>query len=211
LVPKAARAALSALLFGVSLVALANPAQAKSILVLGDSLSASYQIQFEQGWVNLLTNRLKVSHPKVQVTNASFGGATTAAGVQRLPTLLEEVKPDLLILELGGNDGLQGKPLTYIKANLSNIIHTAQTAGTDVLLLGIKIPPNYGTRYTEPFFNQYEELATQYNLLYVPFMLQGIIENSSLMQNDGIHPTAEAQPIILDNIWPAITKALELK
>jgi len=204
------------MLLGVSLIAVAdpvpaNPIQSKSILVLGDSLSASYQIQFEQGWVNLLTDRLKTSHPEVRVTNASFGGATTAAGVQRLPILLKEVKPDILILELGGNDGLQGKPLTYIKANLSNIIQTAQTAGTHVLLLGIKIPPNYGTRYTDPFFNQYEELATQYNLLYVPFMLQGIIENSSLMQNDGIHPTAKAQPIILDNIWPAITKALELK
>lgn len=195
----------------VILLGLSLPTQAKSILVLGDSLSASYQIQLEKGWVYLLTDKLKASHPEIKVNNASFGGATTAAGVQRLPALLKEFNPDILILELGGNDGLQGKPVNYIKSNLSNIIETAQAAGVNVLLFGIKIPPNYGARYTEPFFNQYEELATQYNLLYVPFMLQGIIENSLLMQNDGIHPTAEAQPMILDNIWPTLAHALDLK
>jgi len=203
---KAVRYLFMALLLGITI-----PSQAKTILVLGDSLSASYQIQFEQGWVNLLAEKLRTNHPDIKVTNASFGGATTAAGVQRIPALLNDVKPDLLILELGGNDGLQGKPVSYIKANLSRIIDTAQSADTEVLLLGIKIPPNYGVRYTQPFFNQYEELAVQYNLLYVPFILQGIIENSALMQNDGIHPTAEAQPLILDNIWPTLQNALELK
>lgn len=182
--------------------------QAKTILVLGDSLSAAYQIRQEMGWVNLLSKKLAAIDAESQVINASVGGATTAAGVQRLPGLLKQFSPDIVILELGGNDGLQGKPLSHIKRNLEELIQLSLTSNANVILMGIKIPPNYGPRYTEPFFNQYEELARQYNLLYVPFILGNIPDNSSLMKADGIHPTEEAQPQILNHIWPTIQRAL---
>lgn len=183
-----------------------SPSNAKTVLVLGDSLSAAYQIREEFGWVNLLTQKL--SNTDEQVINASFGGATTESGVQRLPGLLDQFHPDIIILELGGNDGLQGKPLSYIKTNLEKMILLSINSNANVILLGIKIPPNYGSRYTIPFYNQYEELAKQYNLLYVPFMLEGIAENKSLMQPDGIHPLEEAHPMMLERIWPYIQKAL---
>ena len=177
------------------------------ILVVGDSLSAAYQIPAETGWVNLLS--LRVQDKKLaEVINASFGGATTAAGVQRLPTLLQQHNPDIMLLELGGNDGLQGKPVPYITNNLKKMIELAQAKDVQVVLLGIRIPPNYGSKYTEPFFAQYASLASEYNLLYVPFILAGVAENRTLMQADGIHPTAQAQPMILDNIWPTLEPLL---
>ena len=180
---------------------------AKTVMVLGDSISAAYGIAPESGWVTLLQQRLEqYDH---QLVNASFGGATTESGVQRLPELLAEYHPDILLLELGGNDGLQGKPVPYITQNLRTMITTALAANTRVVLLGIKIPPNYGSRYTEPFFQQYENLANEYKLVYVPFILAGIAEHRELMQNDGIHPIADAQPKILDNIWPTLKPLLD--
>lgn len=178
------------------------------VLVLGDSLSAAYEIRPESGWVQLLANQIADSQPPVALTNASFGGATTASGIQRLPGLLDQYQPDLLILELGANDGLQGKPVPYIKQNLAQMIELAQSRRIQVVLLGIRLPPNYGSRYTEPFFNQYAELAREYNLLYVPFMLDGIADQDELMRADGLHPTEQAQPMILENIWPTVQQAL---
>ncbi|WP_428240495.1 arylesterase [Gynuella sp.] len=182
---------------------------AKTILVLGDSISAAYGIPADAGWVTLLQQKLQQQGSDDQVINASFGGATSESGVQRLPGLLTQYQPDILLLELGGNDGLQGKPVPYITQNLRTMIMTAQASQVQVVLLGIKIPPNYGSRYTEPFFQQYESLADEYKLFYVPFILEGIAENPALMQNDGIHPVAEAQPMIVQNIWPVLAPLLK--
>ncbi|AJQ95989.1 arylesterase [Gynuella sunshinyii] len=182
---------------------------AKTILVLGDSISAAYGIPADAGWVTLLQQKLQQQGFDDQVINASFGGATSESGVQRLPGLLKQYQPDILLLELGGNDGLQGKPVPYITQNLRTMISTAQASQVQVVLLGIKIPPNYGSRYTEPFFQQYENLANEYKLVYVPFILAGIAENPALMQNDGIHPVAEAQSMIVQNIWPVLMPLLK--
>ena len=177
--------------------------------MLGDSLSAAYGIPPESGWVTLLQQRLQQTGHKTQLVNASFGGATTESGAQRLPGLLQEFQPDIVILELGGNDGLQGKPVSYITDNLRKMINAAQASHAQVLLLGVKIPPNYGSRYTEPFFQQYEKLANEYKLVYVPFMLEGIAGHTELMQGDGIHPLAAAQPKVLENIWALLATMLD--
>jgi acyl-CoA thioesterase-1 len=187
---------------------LSSTQTSQKVLVLGDSLSAAYEIRPEFGWVQLLADQLDNGQTSVSLNNASFGGATTASGVQRLPGLLDQHQPDLLVLELGANDGLQGKPVPYIKQNLARMIEQAQARQIQVVLLGIRLPPNYGSRYTEPFFNQYAELAREYNLLYVPFMLEGIADQKELMRDDGLHPTEQAQPMILDNIWPTVQQAL---
>ena len=177
-------------------------AEAKTILVLGDSLSAGYNMSAAEGWVNLLSQRLTQD----KVINASISGATSAQGLQLLPGLLKQYQPDVLILELGANDGLQGKPITTIKSNLEQLIRLAQAAKTHIVLVGIRLPPNLGKRYTEPFFAQYGELAEQFNLPYLPFLLDGIAGKETLMQADGLHPKAEAQEKVLENIWPLIEK-----
>lgn len=178
------------------------------ILVLGDSLSAAYNMPREAGWVNLLRERLQQVMPGTTVVNGSVSGATTAAGLQVLPRHLQEHNPTLVILELGANDGLQGKPIPYITRNLQRMIDLARKAGADVVLVGVRLPPNYGAGYTEPFFNQYAQLAENYQLAYVPFILDGVAGNDSLMQEDGLHPVAAAQPKVLANVWPAVAREL---
>lgn len=180
------------------------------IVVMGDSLSAAYYIPLESGWVQLLQERLERGSTRpVKVINSSISGATTAAGLQTLPVVLEKQKPHIVVLEMGGNDGLQGKPLALIKSNLEKLIQLSLAADAQVLLVGMRLPPNLGSRYTQPFFTQYAELADQYKLAYLPFLLEGVAGNSALMQEDGIHPKAEAQPRILDNVWPVLNPLLK--
>ena len=172
-----------------------------TLLVYGDSLSASYGIEQEQGWVNLLKSRLRSEKLPVDVVNGSVSGETTTGGLARLPAMLDSYQPELLILELGGNDGLRGLPLDLMRENLASMIDLAKASGAEVILTGIQIPPNYGPRYTAPFFEIYSALAKQKLLPLVPFLIDGIPQQPELMQNDGIHPRAEAQSMILDNVW----------
>ena len=173
------------------------------ILVLGDSLSAGYGIELKQGWVSLMADKLEENYP-YQVINASVSGETSGGGLARLPALLKEHKPALVILELGGNDGLRGHPVNVMQQQLESIIKESQGAGAEVLLLGMHIPPNYGQRYAERFHQVYTQLAKQYELAFVPFFLEGVATNRELMQRDGIHPTAEAQQTMLDNVWAVL-------
>ncbi|WP_229755534.1 arylesterase [Vreelandella lutescens] len=177
-----------------------------TLLVMGDSLSAAYGIEQEQGWVALLAERLDGD---AQVVNASISGETTSGGAQRFADIIGQRQPDIVLLELGGNDGLRGLPPAQMRANLAVMIEQSQQAGADVLLLGIDIPPNYGQAYRDAFTGVYHSLAEEYDLSLVPFLLEDIALNQQLMQSDGIHPTAEAQPIILDNVWPALEPMLE--
>lgn len=185
-------------------------AQAQTILVVGDSISAAYGIDINDGWVTLLEQRLAEDGLSYQVVNASISGDTSAGGRYRLPALLERHQPELVILELGGNDGLRGLPLTNLQDNLLTMSQLAKAQGAQVLLLGMRIPPNYGPRYTEGFYQVYQHVAAQEQLPLVAFFLDGVGGDSELVQLDGIHPTAQAQPILLDNAWPAI-QALLLK
>lgn len=180
--------------------------QRPTLLVMGDSLSAAYGIEQEQGWVTLLAERLK---DEVQVVNASISGETTSGGAQRLASIIGQRQPDIVLLELGGNDGLRGLPPTQMRANLASMIEQSQQAGADVLLLGIDIPPNYGQAYRDAFTGVFHSLANEYNVALVPFLLEGVALNDELMQSDGIHPTAEAQPIILENVWPELEPLLD--
>ncbi len=180
----------------------------KKILVMGDSLSAAYKLPVEDGWVYHLQARLQQQEWDVEVVNASVSGATTAAGLQILPDALLVHKPDIVILELGANDGLQGKPIPYITKNLSKLIETVKAGGAKILIVGIKLPPNFGRRYTQPFFAQYEALSQTYQLPLVPFLLEGVAGDRELMQNDGLHPTAEGQPLVLENVWPVLQTLL---
>nr|WP_229803323.1 arylesterase [Halomonas qijiaojingensis] len=173
---------------------------------MGDSLSAAYGIERDRGWVQLLAERLG---DEAQVINASISGETTSGGVSRLPDLLRQHEPELVLLELGGNDGLRGLPPRQMQANLAEMIKASQATGAAVMLLGIDIPPNYGNAYREAFRNVYTELADRYDVPLVPFLLEDIALDQSLMQGDGIHPTADAQPRILDNIWPELEALLE--
>tara|TARA_B110000444_G_scaffold25287_1_gene20934 strand:+ start:2037 stop:2681 length:645 start_codon:yes stop_codon:yes gene_type:complete len=180
-----------------------------TLLVYGDSLSASYGIAEEQGWVNLLQIKLLSEGLAVNVVNGSVSGETTTGGLARLPAMLASYQPDVLILELGGNDGLRGLPLSLMRENLASMIDLAKANGAEVILAGIQIPPNYGPRYTTPFFETYASLAEQKSLPLVPFLIEGIVQLPELMQNDGIHPRAEAQSMILDNVWPILEPQLE--
>ncbi|WP_404378023.1 arylesterase [Vreelandella aquamarina] len=177
-----------------------------TLLVMGDSLSAAYGIEQEQGWVALLAERLE---DDARVVNASISGETTSGGAQRFAELIGQQPPDIVLLELGGNDGLRGLPPAQMRANLATIIEQSQQADAEVLLLGIDIPPNYGQAYRDAFTSVFHSLADEYDIPLVPFLLEGIALNKQLMQSDGIHPTAEAQPIILDNVWPALETLLE--
>jgi len=195
------------------LSALAWPASAQGILVVGDSISAAFGLEISEGWVALLEQRLQVEDEPVPVVNASVSGDTTAGGLARLPRLLERHEPDLVVIELGGNDGLRGMSPANMQQNLSQMIETAQASGADVLLLGMRLPPNYGLRFTEAFAQVFVDLSDQHDVPLVPFLLTGIAgePDQSLMQSDGIHPTAAAQQRILDNAWPPIETWLEAR
>lgn len=190
------------------LAASGHGAETPTVLVFGDSLSAGYGIDVDQSWPALLQERLKQEGYEYRVVNASISGETTEGGAQRISRALEQFTPGLVVLELGGNDGLRGFPPSRVKENLATIIETSRAAGADVVLLGIRIPTNYGARYTQAFERAYRELAREHDVPFIEFFMDGIAMNEDLMQDDGIHPNAEAQAILLDNAWPVIEKAL---
>ena len=192
----------------VTLLLWAQGAVAGTLLVLGDSISAAFGLDTRQGWVSLLEQRLAAEGFDYQVVNASVSGDTSAGGLARLPTLLAEHRPDLLIVELGGNDGLRGQPPAQLQQNLAGIIQQSQKAGAKVLILGMKLPPNYGLRYTTAFAEVFLKVASDTGAALVPFLLEGAAGVPSMVQSDGIHPTAEAQPRLLDNVWPMLKPLL---
>ena len=179
-----------------------------TVLVYGDSLSAAYNIAESDGWVSLLGERLGAEGWPVRVVNGSVSGETTTSGLARLEGVLDYFQPQIVILQLGGNDGLRGLPISLMRTNLVEMIESIREEGALVLLAGIRIPPNYGPRYTEPFFATFSDLAELYDLPLVPFLIDGIPQQPGLMQGDGIHPRAEAQPLILDNVWPVLEPML---
>ncbi|WP_245888735.1 arylesterase [Halomonas denitrificans] len=194
--------ALVLMLAGSTALAASRPV----VLVMGDSLSAAYGIEQGAGWVSLLQARLD---GKARVVNASISGETTSGAAARLPDLLGQHRPEIVVLELGGNDGLRGLPPGQMRANLAAMIEQSQAADAEVLLLGIDIPPNYGQAYRDAFTGVFTRLADRHDLPLVPFLLEGVALDEELMQDDGIHPTAEAQPVILENVWPALAPLLE--
>jgi acyl-CoA thioesterase-1 len=172
------------------------------ILVVGDSISAAYGIEQSSGWVTLLEEKLTAKNLWYKVVNASVSGSTSADGLRRLPNLLKQFSPRVVIIELGGNDGLRGYPVKLMKKNLQQMIDLSQSSNADVLLAGIEIPPNYGMRYTTLFKDAFQQLAaTNRDIQYDPFILDAVATKPELMQDDGIHPTAAAQPQLLINIW----------
>ncbi|MBV8911148.1 MAG: arylesterase [Gammaproteobacteria bacterium] len=204
----------SALCVGLVFIALQNAvASARTILVFGDSLSAAYGIRPEEGWVALLGQRLQSQGYGYQIVNASVSGETSGGGVERLPRALQLHHPALVILELGANDALRGLPLSTTQENLAAMVRLSQSAGAGVLLIGLKIPPNYGPRYTEQFASMFPAVAEQYHLPLVPFMLEKVALDPQRMQVDGLHPNAVGQPQILDTVWaylkPLLKKRLQ--
>ncbi|WP_343681633.1 arylesterase [Acinetobacter baylyi] len=182
---------------------------AKTILILGDSLSAGYGINPEQGWVALLQKRLDQQFPKQhKVINASVSGETTSGALARLPKLLTTYRPNVVVIELGGNDALRGQPPQMIQSNLEKLIQHSQKAKSKVVVFGMKIPPNYGTTYSQAFENNYKVVSQTYQVKLLPFFLDGVAGHKSLMQNDQIHPNAKAQSILLNNAYPYIKGAL---
>lgn len=182
---------------------------AKTIMVLGDSISAGYGIEPQQAWVNLLQKRLDQQYPKQhKVVNASVSGETTSGALARLPKLLQTHKPNVVVIELGGNDGLRGQPPQMIQKNLVQLIQQSQKANATVVVLGMKMPPNYGTAYSKAFENNYKVVSQQYKVKLLPFFLEGVAGNKSLMQKDLVHPNGKAQPILLNLAYPYIKGAL---
>ncbi len=176
-------------------------AENQRILVVGDSISAAYGMSISEGWVALLQERLEQQGYEFEVINASISGDTSASGNQRISALLQRHQPSWVIIELGGNDGLRGLPIVSLRVNLSAMIDQSQRAGAQVLLAGMQIFPNYGPRYTQAFKQIYIDLAAEYKVHFVPFILEGVGGQEELIQADGIHPTQEAQAIILENVW----------
>ncbi|WP_428610179.1 arylesterase [Sedimenticola sp.] len=193
------------LIFAMSNVAAAEPI----ILVLGDSLSAAYGIQRDQGWVALLQQRLRQSGFPHRVVNASISGDTTAGGLTRLPQALKQFKPEILIIELGGNDGLRGLGSRQTRDHLDQMITLARAAHSRPLLLGMMLPPNFGKAFTEKFLQLYRDLAEQRAVPLVPFFLDGVADRPEWMQGDGIHPNAEGQPRMLEHVWDQLQPMLE--
>jgi acyl-CoA thioesterase-1 len=178
------------------------------LLVLGDSLSAEYGLSRGTGWVQLLADRLRNTGSDYRVVNASISGETTSGGATRLPALLKEHRPRVIVLELGANDGLRGLPLNVMRDNLRTMIRQGQAAGAKVLLVGLRVPPNYGRDYAERFAGTFASLARELKVPLVPFLLDGFAESLELFQADRIHPTAEAQPRMLENVWPVLRPLL---
>jgi len=192
----------------LSLLLCGSSAFAGTLLVVGDSISAAFGMDTRQGWVALLEQRLNEQGFDHQVVNASISGDTSAGGAARLPALLAEHQPELVIIELGGNDGLRGQPPAQLQQNLAAMVQASQQQGAKVLLLGMQLPPNYGVRYTTAFAEVFPKVAGEFDVPLVPFVLEGVGGVPTLMQADGIHPTAEAQPVLLENVWPALKPLL---
>ena len=192
----------------VALWLTAQGASAAALLVLGDSISAGFGLDTRLGWVNLLQQRLNQQGLDYQVVNASISGDTSAGGLARLAPLLAAHQPALVVVELGGNDGLRGQSPAQLQQNLAAIIQQSQKAGAKVLLLGMRLPPNYGVRYGEMFSQVYAQLASSEKVPLVPFFLDGVGGVPMLMQGDGIHPAAAAQPRLLENLWPQLQPLL---
>jgi len=183
----------------------------KTVLVLGDSLSAEYGLVRGAGWVALMEKKLKDEKIEVALVNASISGETTTGGRMRLPALLAQYKPDILVIELGANDGLRGQPVAAAEANLRSMIDMAQKSRARVLLVGMRMPPNYGRDYTERFFTMFKKVSKTTKSPLVPFMLEGVADKPTLFQTDRLHPNAEAHPIILANIWPQFAPMVKAK
>jgi acyl-CoA thioesterase-1 len=179
-----------------------------TILVLGDSLSAGYGIEAEQGWVNLLRQRLATRNEPWRVLNRSISGDTTAGGLARLPELLQAHQPQIVILELGSNDGLRGFSFSQIRQNLNAMIDAVETAGGQVVLVGGRLPPNYGAAYADAFHALFKEVAQERQVPLVPFLLERVALDRTLMQADGYHPNAAAQPQLLETVWPVLESVL---
>ena len=187
----------------------AQAATPKTVLVLGDSLSAAHNIPVESGWVHLLDTRLRKMVPKWRAVNASISGETSLSGRNRLPALLQKYRPDVLVIELGANDGLRGLPLPALRDNLDAMIAMAQKERARVLLVGIELPVNYGPRYRDGLCSVYADLAAARKLALVPFLLEGVAMDPALMQNDGLHPVAAAEPTVLETVWNGLRPLLE--
>lgn len=209
-VTRAVRSTLLVVILATMALASNATPQQNTILILGDSLSAAYGVPSERAWVELLRNRLtRQGLDHWSVVNASISGETTDGGARRLPALLEEHNPEVVVIELGGNDGLRGFPPQVIERNLAAMIEQVQAAGGRVLLVGMQIPPNYGPRYTDLFAQLYPRLSDRYDTALVPFFLDGLFDQAGMMQADGIHPTETAQARLLDNLWPHLRPLLE--
>ena len=178
------------------------------IVILGDSISAAYNMETGQSWPSLLQERLHRNGYTHRVFNSSITGDTTQGGLSRLPRLLDKHHPDLLIIELGGNDGLRGISIDVTRANLSSMIESSQAAGATVLLAEMRIPPNYGMTYSRQFNGNYTLLKEKYGVLLIPFLMERVALEPALMQADGIHPNAQAQPILLDTVWAVLEPEL---
>ncbi|MBO3274631.1 arylesterase [Pseudomonas schmalbachii] len=192
----------------LTLLLLAQQAAAQTLLVVGDSISAGLGLDTSQGWVSLLEKRLQEQGYDYRVVNASISGDTSAGGRARLPALLAEEKPELVVIELGGNDGLRGIAPMHLQQNLAAMVSASRESGARVILLGMRLPPNYGERYTQAFAQVFQQVAEQQKVALVPFFLEGVGGNPQLMQPDGIHPAADAQPLLLENLWPTLKPLL---
>jgi len=179
------------------------------IVVLGDSLSAGYGMDREESWVELLKIRLRQSGYSYTVLNSSISGDTTQGGLSRLPRLLQRYQPEFVLVELGGNDGLRGLKPDVTRHNITKMIQLSQANGARVLLTGIKLPPNYGAAYLEQFESIYADLAAEYSTMLVPFFMDGVVFEPGMLQADGIHPSAEAQPVLLENVWRVLAPELD--
>ena len=185
-----------------------EPDVSPSILIIGDSLSAAYNMSLSQAWPSLLQARLKQDGYGWQVFNSSITGDTTEGGLARLPRLLDRYRPAVVVIELGGNDGLRGLPLEVTRSNLAAMVEMSQRRGARVILTGIRIPPNYGAEYVRAFEGMYGALAEQFGTGLVPFFMEGVALVPGMMQPDGVHPSVEAQPVLLDNVWPVLEPML---
>jgi acyl-CoA thioesterase I len=183
-------------------------ASAATILVFGDSLSAAYGLPQEQGWANLLEKRLHDQGHDYRVANASISGETTTGGASRLESVLQTHRPHIVVIELGANDGLRGQSLDLMRRNLERMIDASRRAKAEVLLVGMRLPPNYGTAYTEKFQQTYADIAREKKTAFVPFLFDGFAQNARYFQADGVHPTSEAQALMLETIWKGLRPLL---
>ncbi|GHA74021.1 arylesterase [Lysobacter bugurensis] len=202
----------TALLLATMLPALAakpeESARSRTVLVMGDSLSAAYRLPTSQGWVALTEDRIQQQAPGWRVVNASVSGETTAGGKSRIARELKRAKPDVVVIELGANDGLRGLPLAQTRANLDAMVTAAKGAGARVLLIGMRLPPNFGGAYTKGFEENFRAVAKKHDVAFVPFLLEPIMLDRSAFQRDNLHPTAAAQPKLRDHVWPKLAPLL---